>query len=95
MRLGHAQLVVGHVCVHDHLVMFEQPQTVTNTPMSGHELNKHSIDTVTVAGYRMSYHEYAPGAYYGLKYRAPQKRYLVTVLGLRLLRFYSNNACYN
>ena len=66
--------------------MFEQPQTVTTTPMSGHELDTHSIDTVTVAGYRMSYHEYVPGAYYGLKYRAPQKRYLVTVLGVRLLR---------
>ena len=85
MRLGPAQLVVGHVCVHDHLVMFEQPQTVTTTPMSGHELDTHSIDTVTVAGHRMSYHEYVPGAYYGLKDRAPHKRYLVTVLGLRLL----------
>jgi hypothetical protein len=85
MRLGPAQLVVGHVCVHDHLVMFEQSQTVTITSMSGHELDTHSIDTVTVAGHRMSYHEYVPGAYYGLKDRAPQKRYLVTVLGLRLL----------
>jgi hypothetical protein len=85
MRLGPAQLVVGHVCVHDHLVMFEQPQTVTTTPMSGHELDTHSIDTVAVAGYRMSYDEYVPGAYYGLKDRAPQKRYLVRVLGLRLL----------
>ena len=85
MRLGPAQLVVGRVCVHDHLVMFEQPQTVTTTPMSGHELDTHSIDTVTVAGHRMSYHEYVPGDYYGLKYRAPQKRYLVTVLGLQLL----------
>ena len=86
MRLGPAQLVVGHVCVHDHLVMFEQSQTVTITSMSGHELDTHSIDTVTVAGHRMSYHEYVPGAYYGLKDRAPQKRYLVTVLGLRLLK---------
>jgi hypothetical protein len=33
----------------------------------------------------MSYDEYVPGAYYGLKDRAPQKRYLVRVLGLRLL----------
>ena len=42
--------------------------------------------TDTVAGHRMSYHEYVPGAYYGLKDRAPQKRYLVTgILGLRLL----------
>ena len=64
--------------------MFEQPQTVTTTPMSGHELDTHSIDTVAVAGYRMSYDEYVPGAYYGLKDRAPQKRYLVRVLGLRL-----------
>jgi hypothetical protein len=85
MRLGPAQLVVGHVCVHDHLVMFEQPQTVTTTPTSVHELDTHSIDTVTVAGHRMSYHEYVPGAYYGLKDRAPQKRYLVLVLGLHLL----------
>ena len=53
--------------------------------MSGHELDTHSIDTVTVAGHRMSYHDYVPGAYYRLKDRAPQKRYLVTVLGLRLL----------
>ena len=87
MRLGPAQLVVGHVCVHDHLVMFEQPQTVTTTPMSGRELDTHSIYSVTVgvAGHRMSYHEYVSGAYYGLKYRAPQKRYLVMHLGLRLL----------
>jgi hypothetical protein len=53
--------------------------------MSGHELDTHSIDTGTVAGHRMSYHEYVPGAYYGLKYRAPQKRYLVMHLGLQLL----------
>ena len=33
----------------------------------------------------MGYHEYVHGAYYGLKYQASQKRYLVTVLGLRLL----------
>ena len=32
----------------------------------------------------MGYHEYVHGAYYGLKYQASQKRYLVTVLGLRL-----------
>ena len=68
-----------------HLVMFEQPQTVTTTPMSGRELDTHSIYSVTVAGHRMSYHEYVSGAYYGLKYRAPQKRYLVMHLGLRLL----------
>jgi hypothetical protein len=73
MRLGPAQLVVQTVCVHNHLSIFEQPQTVTTTPMSGHELNKHSIDTVTVAGHRMSYHEYVPGAYYGLKDRAHLK----------------------
>ena len=84
MRLGPAQLVVGHVCVHDHLVMFEQPKTVTTTPMSGHELHTHSIDTGTIAEHRMGYHEYVHGAYYGLKYQASQKRYLVTVLGLRL-----------
>jgi hypothetical protein len=53
--------------------------------MSSHELDTHSIDTGTVAGHRMSYHEYVPGAYYGLKYRAPQKRYLVMHLGLQLL----------
>ena len=85
MRLGPAQLVVGHVCVHDHLVMFEQPKTVTTTPMSGHELHTHSIDTGTIAEHRTGYHEYVHGAYYGLKYQASQKRYLVTVLGLRLL----------
>ena len=28
----------------------------------------------------MGYHEYVHGAYYGLKYQASQKRYLVTVL---------------
>ena len=85
MRLGPAQLVVRTVCVHNHLSIFERPQTVTTTPMSGHELDTHSIGTVTVAGHRMSYHGYVPGAYYGLKDRAPRKRYLVTVLGLRLL----------
>jgi hypothetical protein len=85
MRLGPAQLVVDTVCVHNHLSTFEQPQTVTTTPMSSHELDTHSMDTSTVAEHRMSYHEYVPGAYYGLKYRAPQKRYLVNVLGLRLL----------
>jgi hypothetical protein len=85
MTLGPAQLVVRTVCVHNHLSIVEQPQTETTTPMSGHELDTHSIDTGTVAGHRMSYHEYVPGAYYGLKNRAPQKRYLVTVLGLQLL----------
>ena len=85
MRLGHAQLVVRHVCVHNHLVMFEQPQTVTTTPMSGCELDTHSIYSFTVAGHCKSYHEYVSGAYYGLKYRAPHKRYLVMHLGLRLL----------
>ena len=85
MTLGPAQLVVRTVCVHNHLSIVEQPQTETTTPMSGHELDTHSIDTGTVAGHRMSYHEYVPGAYYGLKYRAPQKRYLVMHLGLRLL----------
>ena len=85
MRLGPAQLVVRTVCVHNNLGIFEQPQTVTTTPMSGHELDTHSIDIVTVAGHRMSYHKYVPGAYYGLKDRAPQKRYLVSILGLRLL----------
>ena len=77
MRLGPAQLVVQTVCVHNHLSIFEQPQTVTTTPMSGHELDAHYIYTGTVAGHRMSYHEYVSGASYGLKYRAPQKRYLV------------------
>ena len=62
------------------LVMFEQPKTVTTTPMSGHELHTHSIDTGTIAEHRMGYHEYVHGAYYGLKYQASQKRYLVTVL---------------
>ena len=38
-----------------------------------------------VAGHRMGYHEYVHGAYYGLKYRADQKRYRVIVLGLRLI----------
>jgi hypothetical protein len=55
--------------------------------MSGHELDAHYIYTGTVAGHRMSYHEYVSGASYGLKYRAPQKRYLVMHLGLRLLSF--------
>jgi hypothetical protein len=55
--------------------------------MSGYELNTHSTYVGTVAGHRMGYHEHAPGALYGLKYRASQKRYLVTVLGLqRLMR---------
>ena len=58
MRLGPAQLVVQTVCVHNHLSIFEQPQTVTTTPMSGHELDAHYIYTGTVAGHRMSYHEY-------------------------------------
>ena len=92
MRLGPAQLVVRTVClcVHNNLGIFEQPQTVTTTPMSGHELDTHSIDTRTVAGHRMGYHEHVHGAYYGLKYRASQKRYLVTVLGLQLL-FWSHS----
>jgi hypothetical protein len=85
MRLGPAQLVVRTVCVHKHSGIFEQPQTATITPMSGHELDTHSIDTRAVAVHRMGYHEYVHGAYYGLKYRASQKRYLVTVLGLQLL----------
>jgi hypothetical protein len=85
MRLGPAQLVVRTVCVHNNLGIFEQPQTVTTTPMSGHELDTHSIDTRTVAGHRMGYHEHVHGADYGLKYRASQKRYLVIDLGLRLL----------
>ena len=76
MRLGHAQLVVGHFCVHDHLVMFEQPQAVTTTPMSGHELDTHSIDKVSVAGYRMSYDDYVAGAYYGLKISSTSKTLL-------------------
>ena len=86
MRLGPAQLVVRTVCVHNHSGIFEQPQTATTTPMSGHELDTHSIDTRAVAGHRMGYYEYVHGAYYGLKYRASQKRYLVTVLGLQLLQ---------
>jgi hypothetical protein len=86
MRLGPAQLVVQTVCVHNHSGIFEQPQTVTTTPMSGHELNTHSSYISIVAGHRMGYHEHAPGAYYGLKYRASQKRYLVIVLGLQLLQ---------
>ena len=83
MRLGPAQLVVRTVCVHNHSGIFEQPQTATTTPMGGHELDTHSIDTRAVAGHRMGYHEYVHGAYYGLKYRASQKRYLVTVLAPR------------
>ena len=85
MRLGPAQLVVRTVCVHNHSGIFEQPQTATTTPMSGHELDTHSIDTRAVAGHRMGYYEYVHGAYYGLKYRASQKRYLVTDLRLQLL----------
>ena len=85
MRSGPAQLVVWTVCVHNHLGIFEQPQTVTTTPMGGHELDTHSIDTRNVAGHRIGYHEHVHGAYYGLKYRAFQKRYLVIVLGLQLL----------
>ena len=86
MRLGPALLVVQTVCVYNHPVIFERPQTVTTTLMSGHELNTHSTDMGTVAGHRMGYHEHASGALYGLKSRASVKRYLVTVLGLRLLR---------
>ena len=56
------------VCVHNHSGIFEQPQTATSAPMSGHELDTHSIDTRTVAGHCMGYHEYVHGAYYGLKY---------------------------
>ena len=85
MRSGPAQLVVRTVCVHNHSGIFEQPQTATTTPMSGHELDTHSIDTRAVAGHRMGYYEYVHGAYYGLKYRASQKRYLVTDLRLQLL----------
>ena len=85
MRLGPAQLVVRTVCVHNHSGIFEQPQTATTAPMSSHELDTHSIYTRTLAGHRMGYHEYVHGAYYGLKYRASQKRYLVMHLGLRLL----------
>ena len=85
IRLGSAQLVVQTVCVHNHLGISGQPQAVTTTTMSGYELNTHSTYVVTVAGHRMGYHEHAPGALYGLKYRASQKRYLVTVLGLQLL----------
>ena len=61
--------------------------------MSGHELDAHYIYTGTVAGHRMSYHEYVSGASYGLKYRAPQKRYLVMHLGLRLLFRYVRENC--
>ena len=85
MRLGPAQLVVRTVCVHNHSGIFKQPQTATAAPMSGHELDTHSIGTRTVARHRMGYQKYVHGAYYGLKYRASQKRYLVTVLGLQLL----------
>jgi hypothetical protein len=85
IRLGSAQLVVQTVCVHNHLGISGQPQAVTTTTMSGYELNTHSTYVGTVAGHRMGYHEHAPGALYGLKYRASQKRYLVTVLGLQLL----------
>ena len=95
MRLGPAQLVVRTVCVHNHLGIFEQPQTMTTTSMSGHELDTHSIDTLTVAGHRMGYHEHVHGAYYGLKYRASQKRYLVIVLGLRLLFLVELHSSFN
>ena len=87
MRLGPAQLVVQTVCVHNHSGIFEQPQIVTTTPMSGHELNTHSTDIGTVAGHRMGYHEHESGALYGLKSRASEKRYLVMHLGLRLLSY--------
>ena len=45
----------------------------------------HSIGKDKVAVYRMGYHENAYERTLRLKYRACQKRYLVTVLGLRLL----------
>ena len=68
-----------------HLSIFEQPQIVTTTPMNGHELSLYSTNTSTTADHRAGYHGYAPSALYGLKDRAYQKRYLVMVLGLRLL----------
>ena len=68
-----------------HLSIFEQPQIVTTTPMNGHELSLYSNNTSTTADHRAGYHGYAPSALYGLKDRAYQKRYLVMVLGLRLL----------
>ena len=93
MRLGPAQLVVRTVCVHNHLGIFEQPQTVTTTSMSGHELDTHSIDTLTVAGHRMGYHEHVHGAYYGLKYRASQKHYLVILIVLGHAATLGSGAC--
>ena len=47
--LGSAQLVVQTVCVHKHLGIFEQPQTVTNTPINGHELDSHTTYTDKIA----------------------------------------------
>ena len=45
----------------------------------------HYIGKDKVAVYRMGYHENAYERTLRLKYRVCQKRYLVTVLGLRLL----------
>ena len=70
-----------------HLDIFEQVQTVTTTPMNGHELSTHSTNTGTVADYRAGYLGHAPSAVYGLKDGAYQKRYLVMVLRLRLLAY--------
>ena len=81
MRLGPAQLVVRTVCVHNHSGIFEQPQTATTTPMSGHELDTHSIDTRAVAGHRMGYYEYVHGAYYGLKNLKYRKKQWCEVYG--------------
>ena len=47
--LGPAQLVVQTVCVQKHLGIFEQPQTVRNTPINGHELDSHTTYTDTIA----------------------------------------------
>ena len=47
--LGPAQLVVQTVCVQKHLGIFEQPQTVTSTPINGHALDSHTTYTDTIA----------------------------------------------
>ena len=65
-----------------HLSIFEQPQTVITTTMNGHEFSLHAINTSVAPGHRAGYDGYAPSAFYGLKDRAYQKRYLVMVLGL-------------
>jgi hypothetical protein len=61
----------------EHLDIFEQVQTVTTTPMNGHELSTHSTNTGTIADHRAGYLGHAPSAVYGLKDGACEKRRLL------------------